>query len=199
MDVAKETAVSTATLIYFAIGCFSLALALISFLFAEIGDFFHDITSFVGDWIGDHFSFGHDHDIGISRFLNNGGILGFLAGFGFIAALAMAQFRASVLTAAIFGVLGGFTFGVIMGAIWYLLKRSEGTVGYKAEDLVGQTAVVTEKIFSGGLGKVKCDAFGRPVWHIAKAEDGKEILPGTAVKVIKVVGSLLYVVPEESN
>ncbi len=196
MDVVKEVAVDTATLVYLIIGCFALLLALISFVFAEVGDVFHDVTSSVGDWIGDHFSFGHDHEVGFSRVLNNGGILGFLAGFGFIAALAMNQFNANTFSAAGWGVLGGVILGGFMGLFWFTLKRSEGTVGYSLAKLVGQKGVVAEKIYQGSVGKVGCVINGMQTWHTAMAEDQSEILQGTTVKIIKVVGTTLYVLPD---
>jgi membrane protein implicated in regulation of membrane protease activity len=195
--VIVTTANSTAMIVYLIIGGFALLLALIGLIFSEIGDFFHDLTSPIGDWAGDHLSFGHDHDMGFSRFLNNGGILGFLAGFGFVAALTMSQFNAGAFAAAGFGILGGIILGVFLGAIWYLLKRSEGTAGGTIEQLVGQRGVVIKKIFSDGPGEVKCSIDNMPVWYAAKTEDGKEVLPGMTVKVVRVAGSILYVVRED--
>jgi membrane protein implicated in regulation of membrane protease activity len=195
--VVETTTNITAMIIYLVIGGFALLLALLSFIFSEIGDIFHDLTSPISDWASDHLSFGHDHDMGFSRFLNNGGILGFLAGFGFVAALAMSQFHASTFTAAGFGVLGGIVLGVFLGTIWYLLKRSEGTAGYSIDQLVGKQGVVVKKIFSDGPGEVKCSVNNMPAWYAAKTEDGSEILPGTTVRIIRFAGSLLYVAPEK--
>lgn len=199
MDAAKEVAVSTATWIYFGIGCFSLILALVSFLFTEIGDVFHDAVGPVSDWMGDHFSFGHDHEIEFSKFLNNGGILGFIAGFGFIAALAMSQFNLAALPAAGWGTLGGIIFGGFTGLFWYVLKRSEGTAGYNIKELVGQKGIVSEKIYQGGVGKVECVINNMQTWHTAIAEDRREILTGTTVIITKVVGSTIYVLPDPSK
>lgn len=192
----EPTVSQTGMWIYFSIGGFALLLALISLVFAEIGDFFHDIASPIESWMSDHFSFGHDHDVGFSRLVNNGGILGFLAGFGFIAALVMSQFNVGAAAAAGYGFLGGVVTGVFMGLIWYLLKRSEGTVGSKIVDLVGKYGNVSEKIFQGGVGKVACTFGDMPSWYTAVAEDGNEIAAGTVVKIVRVVGSKLYVLPE---
>lgn len=186
----------TAIWIYFIIGCFALFIALLSFLFAEIGDIFHDVTNPIESWLGDHLSFGHDHDVGFSRVLNNGGILGFIAGFGFIAALAMNQFHIKAFPAGGWGILGGLVIGIFMGLFWFLLKQSGGTAGYSLTQLIGQTGVVTEKIYQKGLGRVSCMINGMPTWHTATTTDQSEILPGTTVKIIKVVGSTLYVLPE---
>lgn len=183
----------TAIWVYFGIGCFSLFLALISFLFAEIGDFFHDITAPMGDWLGDHVSFGNDHEIGFSRLLNSGGVLGFLAGFGFVAAFTMATYHQTATAAAGWGALGGFFFGGLIGAIWFGLQKSGGTSGYSEKDLVGKEAVVTEKIFAGSMGKIECSVGGTKVWHVAKSEDGREILEGTPVKILKIFGGIFYV------
>ncbi len=195
MNVAAE---NTAMVVYLIIGCFALLLALISFIFSEIGDFFHDLASPIGDWASDHFSIGHDHDMGFSRFLNNGGILGFIAGFGFVAALAMSQFHSSAFAAAGLGILGGIVLGVFIGTMWYLLKRSEGTAGYHMEQLVGKQGVVIKKIFSDGPGEVKCSVDNMPIWYAARTEDGSEVLPGTTVRIIRFAGSLLYVTPEKT-
>lgn len=188
-----------AILIYFIIGCISLVLALISFLFAEIGDVFHDVTGPIGDWADSHISFGHDHEVGFSKFLNNGGILGFLAGFGFIAALTMSQFKATPFAAALWGVLGGLVLGSLVGAFWYGLKKSEGTAGYNIKQLVGCAAIVSEKIFQGSMGKVTCEVNGIQTWQVAKSENGSEIAVGVPVKIIGVTGNVLAVVPKENK
>src|SRR4030042_943786 len=173
-----ETSV-TAAWVYFGVGCFAVSLAIISLLFAEIGDFFHDISSPIGDWLGDHFSLGHDHEVGFSHFINNGGILGFVGGFGFIAAFAMSTYSQSTAAAAGWGVLGGFLLGGILGAVWFALQKSGGTSAYSEQELVGEEAVVVEKIFAQGLGKIECVAGKTKAWHVAKSKDGQEIPEGT--------------------
>lgn len=185
---------NTAMWIYFAIGSFSLLLALISLIFAEIGDIFHDITSPAEQWLSSHVFGGGE--VGFSMFLNNGGILGFIAGFGFVSALAMSQFNVSTFPAALWGLAGGVVLGGVMGLFWYILKRSEGTAGYSMEQLVGQKAVVTERIYQGGLGKISCKVNNMQSWHVARAEDGNEILTGVPVKITRVAGSIVYVLPD---
>lgn len=185
----------TAAWIYFGIGCFALALALLSFIFGEIGDIFHDITSPIGDWLGDHVSFGGDHEVGFSRLLNSGGVLGFLAGFGFVAALATSAYRQNAIVAAGWGIIGGFFLGGIIGVIWFVLQKSGGTSAYSEQQLVGKEAVVTEKIFAGSVGKIECVVTGMKAWHTAKSEGGQEIVEGTTVKIMRRVGSIFYVEP----
>lgn len=181
--------------VYLGIGLFALFLALLSFVVGEVTDFLHDVTSPVTDFVGEHFLSDHDHELGFSKFVNTGAVLGFLAGFGFIAAFAMAQYGVSSSLAALWGILGGVILGGILGGIWITLSRAEGTLSYGKHELVGMEGVVTERIFPGGQGQVICVVKGMKVWHIARAEKGDELEVGTPVKVTRVVGDFLYVVP----
>ena len=179
--------------LYFCIGIIGLVFALISFVF---GEFLHtDHIDGVAGWVGDHLPFfDSDHHFEFSRFLNTGAFLGALSGFGFVAAFVMAQFDKSALESAGWGALGGIALGGMIGAFWVLLRRSEGTVGYDVNSLVGSDATVEDKIYRNSLGKVKCSVNGTSVWHNARSTDGIEVEKGATVRVEKVVGNTLYVV-----
>lgn len=176
--------------VFFAIGCVALFFALVSFLLSE----FTDVFSGVGDWIGDHIPFiESDHEVGFSKFLNMGATLGFLAGFGFVGAFVMVVFDVNAVVASGWGVLGGLMFGLVLGGFWVLLKRSEGTVGYKLEDLVGKECTVSERIYPDSIGKIVCDINSMQVWHAAKTVDGGEVARGDRVRIQSVTGNMLFV------
>lgn len=196
-------------ILFFAIGCLGLFFALISFIF---GEFLH--TDHIDSFIGDHLPFGHDvdvgghdmgvghdidasHHVGFSKILNTGAFLGALSGFGFVAALVMSYYDQSAMISSLWGLLGGFVLGGLMGGFWLLLRKSEGTVGYDVNSLIGRDAMVEDRIYPNGYGKVKLVAEGIPTWYSARASDGKEIDRGSSVKVEKVVGSTLYVTKKE--
>jgi membrane protein implicated in regulation of membrane protease activity len=180
-------------ILYFCIGIIGLVMALGSFVF---GEFLHtDHLDGAAGWLGDHLPFfDADHHFEFSKFLNTGAFLGALSGFGFVAAFVMAQFDKSALEAAGWGALGGIALGGMIGLFWVLLRRSEGTVGYDVNSLVGLDATVEDRIYRNGVGKVKCSVHGTSVWHTARSMDGSEVEKGTTVRVEKVVGNTLYVV-----
>jgi len=182
-------------ILFFAIGMIGLFFALLSFVF---GEFLHTDSAIDGDsfsgWLGDHLPFfDSDHHIEFSRFLNTGAFLGALSGFGFVAAFVMAQFDKSALESAGWGALGGIALGGLIGTFWVLLRKSEGTVGYDVNSLVGLDATVEERIYRNSYGKVKCSVNGTSVWHSARSVDGSEVEKGATVQVVKVVGNTLYV------
>jgi membrane-bound ClpP family serine protease len=176
--------------VFFGIGCAALFFALISFLLGE----FTDAASGVTDWVGDHIPFfDGDHEVGFSKFLNMGATLGFLAGFGFVGAFVMVVFDTDAVAASGWGLLGGVIFGLILGGFWVLLKRSEGTVGYKLQDLVGKECTVSERIYPDSVGKIVCDIHNMQVWHPAKTLDGGEVARGERVRIQSVTGNMLFV------
>jgi NfeD-like C-terminal, partner-binding len=180
-------------ILYFCIGIIGLILALLSFVF---GEFLHtDHLDGATGWLGDHLPFfDSDHPFEFSKFLNTGAFLGALSGFGFVAAFVMAQFDKSALESAGWGSLGGIALGGMVGAFWVLLRKSEGTVGYDVNSLVGLDAIVEDRIYRNSCGKVKCSINGTSVWHNARSVDGGEVEKGATVRVEKVVGNTLYVV-----
>lgn len=182
--------------VFFSIGCVALFMALVSFILGE----FTDLAGGAADWVGDHIPFADhvpffdsDHEIGISKFFNMGATLGFLAGFGFVGAFVMVAFGVGALAAAGWGVLGGLVFALVLGGFWVLLKKSEGTVGYKLQDLVGRECTVSEKIYRDSMGKVVCDINNMQVWHPARTAEGVEIARGERAKVESVTGNILFV------
>ena len=195
--------ITTAMIVYFSIGCFALLLVVISFLIGEIGGFFHDVTSPMTDWLGNHLPFAGDHSIEFSRVLNSGSMLGFLAGFGFVAALAMAQWRISPLAAGGWGVLGGLAMGALLGTIYLGLTKSHATTSYDVHDLIGTSGLVTEVIPRGSAGRIECNLRGSKVWHTARAATEEDIPVGTPVRVEGVIGDAIMVTktqtPSDSN
>jgi hypothetical protein len=179
-------------ILYFCIGIIGLVMALGSFVF---GEFLHtDHLDGAAGWLGDHLPFfDADHHFEFSKFLNTGAFLGALSGFGFVAAFVMAQFEKSALESAGWGALGGIALGGMIGLFWVLLRKSEGTVGYDVNSLVGLDAIVEDRIYRNGLGKVRCSINGTSVWHNARSVDGGEVEKGVTVRVTKVVGNTLYV------
>jgi len=172
---------------YFIIGCSALVLVVLSLIIGEIGEFIDDILPI---------DFGGD-EIGMSKFLNSGAIFGFIAGFGFMAAIAMVAFDMGSTPAAGVGAVGGLVLGGGLGAYWVALKHSEGGVGYEIGQLVGEKGVVTEEIRKAG--QVECSLNGRRSWHTARSESGRTISVGTRVEVVSAVGSIEIVKPEVRN
>lgn len=191
----EEVTNVTATMIFFIIGCFALVLAFVSFVFGTLTEVFDGMF----DWIGDHLPIDHDHDIGFSKFTNAGAVLGFVAGFGFTGAFAMAQYDVSPLAGSLLGILGGIILGGFMGAIWAGLKKSEGTTSYISEELVGQKGVVDERIPAHSRGRVECLINNSRAWRTAQSENGEDIPKGTTVRVTRVIGETLYVIPDSGS
>lgn len=184
--------------IYFSIGAAAAVLVVLSFIIGEVTDFLHDVASPVTDWMGDHLSFSHDDgSTEFSRFLNGGTMLGFIAGFGFVAALSMAAWGASSLAAAGWGIGGGLGLSVILGLIYVGLQKSQATSSYDENDLVGKVCQVSERVYPNSAGQIVCVVNGTNVWHTARSVDGKEIEVGKIVKVERTSGGILYVTPEK--
>ncbi len=182
-----------ALVVYFCIGAFACAFVVISFFVGEVGDFFHDATSPMTDWLGDHLPFAGDHSWEFPRILNTGSMLGFIAGFGFTAALTMAVWQVSAFVAAGWGILGGLVLAGFLGAMYFGLKKSHATTSYNTSELVGKTGQVVERIYQGGAGRVECVVNGTRVWHTARSSTGEDIPVGTPVRVERVVGDELIV------
>ena len=187
--------------IYLSVGLGGLLLALLSFVMGSIShlDFLHHDFSmdtshdFPSHDVGLH----PDHTIGFSKFLNTGGILGGISGFGFSAAFTMAAFETTYLQAAGYGVIGGLVLGGLLGGFWYLLRRSEGSIGYNLASLVGKEGRVQEKIYKDGVGQIVCLIQGRNVWYSARTETGEEAPVGQVVVIKSIAGSTLQVVKKE--
>src|SRR3989344_1105039 len=154
---------SIAIWVYFALGSFTAILLVISFLVGEFTDWIHDSMSPATDWLGDHLPFDHNASMEFSRILNVGLMLGFLAGFGFTAAIAMTR-NVEALGAAGWGAVGGTVLGLILGFLYMGLKKSEATSTYEGKDLVNLTGEVSEHIPSGGQGRISCVVNGVPGW-----------------------------------
>ena len=94
-----------------------------------------------------------------------------------------------------------FFFGLILGGFWLLLRRSEGTVGYKLQDLVGKECTVSERIYADSVGKIVCDMNNMQVWHPARTVDGTEVARGERVRIQSVTGNILFVarMPKEGG
>ena len=122
--------------------------------------------------------------------------VGFVAGFGFVAALSMAAWGAGVLGAAGWGILGGAALATLLWAMYVGLRKSEATSSYNQEELVGLIGEVSERIYPNSVGQVACAIKGTKVWYTARAVDGGEIPVGRRVKVANVTGGVLYVAPE---
>lgn len=105
----------------------------------------------------------------------------------------MAGYGVGAVSAALWGLLGGAVLGTILGLIYFGLNKSAATSSYDLNALAGLTGEVTERIFSGSKGMVVCVLKGVRVWNVAQAIDGGDIPAGTPVRIVKAVGSTLYV------
>lgn len=184
--------------IYLSIGAAAAALVVLSFIIGEVTDFFHDMVSPASDWLGDHFDFNHDgNSVEFSKIMNGGTMLGFIAGFGFIAALSMAAWGASPLGAAGWGIAGGAGIAAFLGVIYAGLQKSQATSSYSEAELVGMRGEVSERIFPDSVGQVVCVVKGAKVWHTARSVDGREIAVGKTVKIERITAGLAYVTLEK--
>jgi len=117
---------------------------------------------------------------------------GFLAGFGFTAAVLDDR-----LGAGLAAVVGGGV-GVAVGGAALLLTRSLTRMPTdatpRAADLVGRPGVVLTGVPSNGYGRVRVRTAGQGLQLNARTADGTDIPPGTGVVVVEVTSPTSVVV-----
>lgn len=129
-------------LLFIVIGAIGLALVIISLVVGEIfGDLFGDLDA--------------------GGLLSTPVIGGFLAAFGFGAALILAGTSASMTVAT----LGGLGSGVVVGGIAAFFTKSVMNMptdeSVRSSDMVGLTATVVTRVPEGGLGEISVSFHGQ--------------------------------------
>lgn len=92
------------------------------------------------------------------------------------------------------GVVGGAAIWVLLSKI---LPRGESRLDPARYDLVGTVAQVTSSIREGGTGEIVYTLDGKRRVDGARSEDGKPILNGKEVSIVRYSAGIAYVVPLE--
>ncbi len=117
---------------------------------------------------------------------------GFLAGFGFTAAVLDGALGTT--PAALLGVGAGIALGGGALLLTRSMTRMPTDPTPRAADLVGRPGVVLTGVPATGYGRVRIRSAGQGLQLNARAADGTEIPPGTGVVVVEVTSTTSVVV-----
>ena len=120
----------------------------------------------------------------------------FLIVFGLVGILLEAFFAFSTFAAVNFGIafFAGFVSSLALNRFVLIpLRKLENTSAVDRQMLIGQSAVVIEKIPQGGFGKISFTISGNKHNAPAKAEDGSEIGRHSKVEIIYIEKSTYFV------
>jgi membrane protein implicated in regulation of membrane protease activity len=92
--------------------------------------------------------------------------------------------------AAVCGVITAF---VVAWLLWKVFSVTQGSSQGTAEEAVGLPAEVTVAIPHQGLGEIAYTLRGSRMLNPAQTLDGKELPPGSPVKIVKLVGNTYFV------
>jgi membrane protein implicated in regulation of membrane protease activity len=168
-----------------AVGCFLLLL--LSMVFGHDHD--HDVDH---DHDADHdhggTGSGHMSPFSVKVILAAG--VGFGAG-GFIGARNDLSWLGSSLS----GLLGGLVFGGIGYTFLNALFTHQGSSTVRTKELVGITGIVDTSIDPDGVGRVVVSLPSGRETFLARSASGKPLALNTAVKIVRVDGSIVSVEP----
>jgi membrane protein implicated in regulation of membrane protease activity len=115
---------------------------------------------------------------------------GFLAAFGFGAALARATLGTTL--ALLVGLAGGLLMGGVAGLLTRSLMRMRTDPTPRTSDLVGRPGVVLTALDEGRFGTIRVAAHGQQLQLSARADE--PLPPGTQVVVVEVTSPTAVVV-----
>jgi membrane protein implicated in regulation of membrane protease activity len=169
-------------LIFLAIALAGFLLVAGSFLFGHDHDVGHDHDG------GDA---GHDGDATISIFSTKV-LATLLMGFGAAGAIAT-SYKIDYLAASLIGLLTGVLLGGLMYAILGFFYKQQASSLVQTSSAVGCGGTVTVSIAENGLGEVGLEVEGHYTTYVARSQDGRPVPKGSAVRVVRTLGSQLVV------
>lgn len=176
---------------------------LLGFGFAVVGVVGHGFGG--GDGVDTGGDLGHDlaHDAGVDHAspFNSLTIAAFSTGLGALGLLGLRVLGLTPALSLLFAVAGGLAIGALFFfAVFRPLVRSQSDSTPDIKVLMEAPAVVRTPIPVDGFGEIVLQAGGSTFPMPARSEEGREILSGVRVAVMRIAKGVAYVVPldEES-
>lgn len=175
----EEIAWGIDTVLFAVIAGVGFMTLLATFLFGEVADFaHHDLGIGVGEG-----------EVPAPSFLNTQTALAFITGFGATAWVLSGYFHVQPLLSTLFALLGGVPVAGAVALLTRALGQQAATSSFRLDDMVNETATVTSRIPSNGLGQVTYQKSGATYTALARSQEGNEIPEGTPVVIERVAGT----------
>jgi membrane protein implicated in regulation of membrane protease activity len=179
-------------LVYLALVVLGFIYALLALLGQGIADLDLPTPDFDLD-AGDAPSFDHG-EVGLTS-ISPMSIASFMTAFGAFGLVSAQFYGASMGTSIIFAVVGGLVVGGIAQLLFIYVFSPQTSSLRTQQDVVGLSAEVIIPIPEGGVGQIALVARGSRVTYSARTKPGLSFKQGDLVRVVELVGSVVFVEP----